>query len=99
AVLDALAPLRAGVTEADYDEALAYLSRWQRRRALLAIFTDVLDTDQGAALPRQCARLRRRHLPLVITVRDPALDDAARGLPRDASGAYARAVAGGLLAD
>ncbi|HEX6493515.1 MAG TPA: DUF58 domain-containing protein [Candidatus Dormibacteraeota bacterium] len=99
AVLDAMQPLRAGLIEADYDEALAYLSRWQRRRALLAIFTDVLDTDQGAALLRQCARLRRRHLPLVITVRDPALDDAARMVPRDAPDAYARAVAGGLLAD
>jgi uncharacterized protein (DUF58 family) len=99
AILDALQPLRAGLIEADYDEALAYLSRWQRRRALLAIFTDVLDTDQGAALLRQCARLRRRHLPLVITVRDPALDDAARREPRQPGDAYERAVAGGLLAD
>ena len=99
AVLDALQPLRAGLIEADYDEALAYLSRWQRRRALLAIFTDVLDTDQGAALLRQCARLRRRHLPLVITMRDPALDDAARLWPREPAESYARAVAGGLLAD
>jgi uncharacterized protein (DUF58 family) len=99
AVLDALQPLRAGLIEADYDEALGYLSRWQRRRALLAIFTDVLDADQGAALQRQCARLRRRHLPLVITVRDPALDDAARLRPDEATIAYARAVASGLLAD
>jgi uncharacterized protein (DUF58 family) len=99
AVLDALQPLRAGLIEADYDEALGYLSRWQRRRALLAIFTDVLDPDQGSALLRQCVRLRRRHLPLVVTVRDPALDDAARCRPAEAVTAYARAVAGGLLAD
>jgi uncharacterized protein (DUF58 family) len=98
-VLDAIQPLQAGLIEADYDEAFAYLARWQRRRALLAIFTDVLDADQGAALLRQCARLRRRHLPLVITVRDPALDDAARARPESAEDAYARAVAGGLLAD
>ena len=98
-VLDAMQPLRAGLIEADYDEALGYLSRWQRRRALLAIFTDVLDPDQGAALLRQCARLRRHHLPLVITVRDPALDDAARLRPRQAEDAYVRAVAGGILAD
>jgi uncharacterized protein (DUF58 family) len=98
-VLDAIQPLQAGLIEADYDEAFSYLARWQRRRALLAIFTDVLDADQGAALLRQCARLRRRHLPLVITVRDPALDDAARARPESAEDAYARAVAGGLLAD
>ncbi|HYA01311.1 MAG TPA: DUF58 domain-containing protein [Candidatus Binatia bacterium] len=97
--LDAVRPLRAGEVEADYDEALTELSRWQRRRALLAIFTDVLDPDQGAALVRQCTRLSRRHLPLVVTVRDPALEDAARARPLEVRATYARAVAGSLVAD
>jgi uncharacterized protein (DUF58 family) len=97
--LDAVRPLRAGEVEADYDEALAELSRWQRRRALVVIFTDVLDPDQGQALVRQCARLRRRHLPLVITVRDPGLEDTARARPADPAATYARAVATGLVAD
>jgi uncharacterized protein (DUF58 family) len=97
--LDTVRPLRAGETEADYDDALTYFSRWQRRRALVVLFTDVLDPDQSAALVRQCLRLRRRHLPLVVTVRDPALDDASRVTPRRGSEAYARAVASGLIAD
>ncbi len=71
----------------------------QPRRALVVVFTDVQDRDQGAALVAQCARLRRRHLVLVVTVRDPALDDIARRAPRTATDAYARAVAAGLLAD
>jgi uncharacterized protein (DUF58 family) len=99
AVLDALEPIRGGDTEADYDEALSYVSRWQQRRSLLCIFTDVIDPDQGQALLRQCVRLRRRHLPLVITVRDPALDDVARRRPADAQSTYERSVAGTLLAD
>ena len=97
--LDATRPIRPGETEADYDDALNFYSRWQTRRSLIVIFTDVLDPDQGKALIRQCARLRRRHLPLVVTVRDPALDDAANTLPRTGNDAYARAVAGGLIAD
>ncbi|MHB8488497.1 MAG: DUF58 domain-containing protein [Candidatus Dormibacteria bacterium] len=97
--LDATRPILPGETEADYDDAFAYFSRWQRRRSLVVIFTDVLDPDQGKALIRQCVRLRRRHLPLVVTVRDPALDDAANTLPRTGDDAYARAVAGGLIAD
>jgi uncharacterized protein (DUF58 family) len=97
--LDATRPIRPGETEADYDDALSFYSRWQTRRSLIVIFTDVLDLDQGRALIRQCARLRRRHLPLVVTVRDPALDDAANALPRTGDDAYARAVAGGLIAD
>jgi uncharacterized protein (DUF58 family) len=97
--LDATRPIQPGETEADYDDALGYLSRWQRRRSLVVIFTDVLDPDQGKALIHQCVRLRRRHLPLVVTVRDPALDDAASAVPRTGDDAYARAVAGGLIAD
>jgi uncharacterized protein (DUF58 family) len=97
--LDAVRPLRAGEVEADYDEALAQLSRWQRRRALVVIFTDVLDPDQGQALVRQCARLRRHHLPLVVTVRDPALEDTARARPTDMRSAAARLVAGSLVSD
>jgi uncharacterized protein (DUF58 family) len=97
--LDATRPIQPGETEADYDDALAFFSRWQTRRSLVVIFTDVLDPDQGKALIRQCVRLRRRHLPLVVTVRDPALDDAANAVPRSGDDAYARAVAGGLIAD
>jgi uncharacterized protein (DUF58 family) len=97
--LDATRPIQPGETEADYDDALTFYSRWQTRRSLVVIFTDVLDADQGKALIRQCVRLRRRHLPLVVTVRDPALDDAAGALPRTGEQAYARAVAGGLIAD
>jgi len=97
--LDAVRPMRPGETEADYDATFAYFSRWQTRRSLVVIFTDVLDPDQGSALIRQCARLRRRHLPLVVTVRDPAVVDAARAVPLTEEDAYARAVASGLLAD
>ena len=96
--LDATRPIKPGETEADYDDALGYFSRWQTRRSLVVIFTDVLDPDQGKALIRQCVRLRRRHLPLVVTVRDPALDDAANAVPRTGDDAYARAVAGELIA-
>jgi uncharacterized protein (DUF58 family) len=97
--LDATRPILPGETEADYDDAFGFFSRWQRRRSLVVIFTDVLDSDQGKSLIRQCVRLRRRHLPLVVTVRDPALDDAANAVPRTGDDAYARAVAGGLIAD
>jgi len=97
--IEAVRPLQAGETEADYDEAFTYLSRWQKRRALVVIFTDVLDPDQGAALVRQCTRLRRRHLPLVITIRDPAIDAAANRPPTAPAAVYERAIASALLTD
>ena len=99
AIIDGLRPLEAGQTEADYESAFTFLSGWQTRRSLLVIFTDMLDADQGAALIRQCVRLRRRHLPLVITVRDPAVDDTAEAPPTSALRVYERAVASGLARD
>lgn len=99
AVLETLRPLQPATVESDYDEAFETLSRRQGRRALVVVFTDVLDSDQARSLIAQCARIRKRHLPLVVTVRDPALDAVARVRPRDAEQVYARAVAAGLLAD
>jgi uncharacterized protein (DUF58 family) len=98
-LLDAIGPLHPGEIESDYVAALTSVRTRQRRRALIAIFTDVVDRDQAAALISQCSLLRRRHLPLVITVRDPAVEDIARARPQDAAGVYARAVAGGIAAD
>lgn len=98
-LLDALGPLRPGEIESDHTAALTEVRSRQRRRALIAIFTDIVDRDQAAALIQQCALLRRRHLPLVITVRDPAVEDIADQRPRDAAGVYARAIAAGIAAD
>jgi uncharacterized protein (DUF58 family) len=98
-LLDAIGPLHATEIESDHATALTELRSWQRRRALVAIFTDVVDLEQARALIAQCALLRRRHLPLVITVRDPAVVDIARARPREGADVYARAVAGGVVAD
>jgi uncharacterized protein (DUF58 family) len=98
-LLDAIGPLQAGEIESDYTAALTEVRTRQRRRALIAVFTDVVDRDQAAALIAQCTLLRRRHLALVITVRDPAVEDIARARPRDAAGVYSRAVAAGIASD
>jgi uncharacterized protein (DUF58 family) len=98
-LLDAIAPLQPGEIESDYAAALNEVRVRQRRRALIAIFTDIVDRDQAAALINQCTLLRRRHLPLVITVRDPAVVDLAQSRPRTAAQVYARAVAGGIEAE
>jgi uncharacterized protein (DUF58 family) len=95
-LLDALGPLKPTEVESDHAAALAEVGAHQRRRALIAIFTDIVDRDQAAALIAQCALLRRRHLPLVVTVRDPAVVDMARARPGNAAAVYARAVAEGI---
>lgn len=97
-LLDAVGPVRAGEIESDYAAALTEVRSRQRRRALIAIFTDVVDSRQAGDLIAQCAQLSRRHLPVVITVRDPAVEDALRATPRSSADVYGRAVASGIAA-
>ena len=99
AILEALQPLRAVEVEADHERSLGAFAAWQRRRSLAVVLTDIAESESGVSLARACARLRRRHLPLVATVRDPSTEGAAARRPQDATQAYMRAVAGGLLAD
>ena len=42
--------------------------------------------------------LRPRHLPLLVTLRDPDLEAVGRGVPADVNAAYERAVAADVLA-
>lgn len=97
-LLESMAPLQPVEMESDYTSALSAARLRQRRRALLVIFTDVVDPDQVAALAAQCRHLATRHLPLVVAVRDPTVEDLARQRPNDGEAAYARAVASGIVA-
>jgi uncharacterized protein (DUF58 family) len=59
--------------ESDYAQACRYLSLRHRKRSLLCILTDVLDTQASGVLLSYVARFARRHLPLVVTLADPEL--------------------------
>ena len=83
--------------ESAYPAAFAFLARQLRRRSLLVLFTDVIDTGASAALVSHLARAAHRHLPLAVTLRNPALEAAAAGAVEDESDAYRRAAAEELL--
>lgn len=97
AVLRALASVEGRVVESDYPRAFRHLAVHNRRRALSVVFTDVIDRTASAALLSQSASLRPRHLPLVVLLRDPAIERLAMrpvASPRDA---FERAAAEALL--
>jgi uncharacterized protein (DUF58 family) len=97
AVLDALASVEGRLVEPNYPAAFAYLSARNRKRALTVLFTDVIDRTASDALVAQAGSLRPRHLPLAVTLRDPALERAAATRPGDVEAAYQRAAAEELL--
>jgi uncharacterized protein (DUF58 family) len=97
AVLDGLAFAEGRLAESDYPAAFRYLAAHNRKRALTVLFTDVIDRTASEALVAHAATLRPRHLPLAVTLRDPALEALAAGRPATAAGAFERAAAEELL--
>ena len=96
-VLDALAATEASLVEPDYPAAFRYLATRNRKRALTVFFTDVIDELASEALVANVASLRPRHLPLVVTLRNPDLDRAATVRPDSVHDAYRKAAAEELL--
>lgn len=99
AVTEALYNLESSVTETDYGDTLDYLAFRNPRRSLIVIFTDIADRDSAAVLVQHVTHLARRHLPLVVTLQDPAIRALAQAPPTDSDAVYARAVARKLLDD
>jgi len=96
-VLDALAGVEGRLVESNYPAAFAYLAARNRKRALTVLFTDVIDRTASDAVLSQVGSLRPRHLPLAVTLRDPALERLGNARPDDVDGAYQRAAAEELL--
>jgi uncharacterized protein (DUF58 family) len=97
AVLDGLAHAEGRLAESDYPGAFRYLAARNRKRALTVLFTDVIDRTASEALVAHAATLRPRHLPLAVTLRDPALEALASARPGAPAAAFERAAAEELL--
>jgi uncharacterized protein (DUF58 family) len=82
AIMEALAAVEGRLVEPDYPAAFAYLAAQSRKRAFAVVFTDVIDRAASDALVAQAGHLRARHLPLAVTLRDPALERLATAKAR-----------------
>lgn len=97
AVLEGLAAAEGRLVESDYPAAFRYLAAHNRKRALTVLFTDVVDPAASDAIVAHAATLRPRHLPLAVTLRDPALEAVASARPAGVGAAFERAAAEELL--
>jgi len=98
-VLDQLYPLQAREVESNYREAFTYLAHHQRKRALLIIFTDLIDPDSSKRLIDNLALLHPRHVVLCVALSDYELKDILHGAPANYTGMYQQAVATAVLED
>jgi uncharacterized protein (DUF58 family) len=83
--------------EPDYTAAIAYVAAKQGKRSLVLLFSDLTGTLHANTLAVQLAQLQRRHLVLLVTLRDPTVQALARQPVDDSAALYSRTVAERLL--
>lgn len=93
--LAALFDLEASFNESDFELAFARVA--SQKRALVMVFTDLLDEAAARPIIAAVPALVRRHQVLVASVRDPEIDAATSLYPQDKSDAYRQAGALGVL--
>jgi len=76
-VAHAMYDVHANLVETDFEGAFAELTKRLRKRALVVLFTQVIDDVSAQAVLRQVRSLRPRHLPVCVLFRDPDLDRLA----------------------
>lgn len=96
-IADLLVTVDARRLEPDYPAAFRYLGRHVRRRSLVVLFTDVIDARASGALIEHLGASARRHLPLIVAMRNVDLEAAAMAPVREEPDAFHRAAAEELL--
>jgi uncharacterized protein (DUF58 family) len=86
-----------GFDEPDYAMAFRHLTARVRRRSLVVLLTTAIDEVNAELTQRLTMGLRSRHLPLVVWLRDPELDEMVHAPPDEVS-PYRRAAVSQLLA-
>ncbi len=95
--LDTLYNIQPQATEPNYATALSYLALKFRRRALVVLFTDLVDPDASQALVRHVSRLVPRYLPITVTMSNAPVIAAATNPPQNSAAVYEQVVAQKLL--
>jgi uncharacterized protein (DUF58 family) len=98
-LLEALSLCEASQSYVDFRRFSELLSTRLPRRSLLVIFSDLLDESQAFPLSEQAPLLRRKHLPLCVSMTDPLVSRLAEQAPANDDQAYRRAAAVALLED
>lgn len=95
----ALAGLDYSTSETNFTVALTHLVAEVRRRSLVVLFTDFVDSTMAELMVPNVLRLARRHLVLFVALRDPALGAALEKEPERLSDVHRAVVAGDLERD
>jgi len=81
------------IVSADYRGALTYLNEHQKRRSLLCIFTELFNSTEALELAEALKSISRRHIPLVITIKDMRIYNIIYGSIKSTEDIYIKSAA------
>ena len=80
-LLEALFAVQAKIEHVDFRRLAEVIRIRVPRRALLVVFSDLLDEAHARPLAEHAAVLRQRHLPVCVTMHDPLAESLAARAP------------------
>lgn len=92
-ITEELRRIAVTTTESDYRSALEFLRARAARRALVVLFTDLVDEEASRALVAAVTRLAGNNLVLCCLLADPELAEVAARAPDSTISLYERVVA------
>ena len=96
-MLETIYALPVHPVEPDFAEAFKYLASKQRRRALIILFTDILDSDSAEGIAAYVSQLSKHHLVVCVTLTDSGIVALADQKTKDSKSVYQKAIAERLL--
>lgn len=97
AMLEATYALQVNPVEPDFETAFKFLASKQRKRALVILFTDILDKYAAEGFVRYAAKLARHHLIACVTLTDASIVALATQKLTNSKIVYQKAIAEKLL--
>ena len=96
-MLETIYALPAHSVEPDFEVAFKYLASKQRKRALIILFTDILDSDSAEGIAAYVSQLSKHHLVACVTLTDSGIVELAEQKSTDSKSVYEKAIAERLL--
>lgn len=96
-MLETIYSLPVHPVEPDFESAFTYLASKQRRRALIILFTDILDTDSAEGIATYVTQLSKHHLVICVTLTDSGIVELANQKMTDSKSVYQKAISERLL--
>ena len=98
-ILNALYNVKPDPVEPDYAGAVQFLRSKIKKRSLVCFFTDLIDPGASGDLLTHLSSLKPEHLPVCLTLRDPAVLALAGQAADDSPSFYEKGIAEHVLAE